>query len=119
MNLGSPFGFDASGRTAQNASGDEHIEQMLELLLFTNPGERVMRPSFGSGLMQLVFAPNSPELAATVQYTMQGAIQQYLGDLIALRQLTVTPDDSTLTIEIEYVVRSTGRQASLQLTQET
>jgi phage baseplate assembly protein W len=116
MNLQFPYGFDASGRTAQSGD-DDHIEQMLELLLFTNPGERVMRPSFGSGLMQLVFAPNSPELAATVQYTMQGAIQQYLGDLIALQQLTVTPDDSTLTIQIDYVVRSTGQQASLQLTQ--
>ena len=116
MNVQSPYGFDASGRTAHSSAND-HIEQMLELLLFTNPGERVMRPSFGSGVQQLVFAPNSSELAATVQYTMQGAIQQYLGDLIAVQQLTVTPEDSTLTIEIDYVVRSTGEQASLRLTQ--
>jgi hypothetical protein len=116
VNLQAPYSFDSTGRTAQSSATD-HIEQMLELLLFTNPGERVMRPNFGSGLQQLVFAPNSLELAATVQYTMQGAIQQYLGDIIALQQLTVTPDDSTLTIDIVYVVRSTGQQASLTLTQ--
>jgi len=114
VNLQVPFSFDSTGRTGQSSDSD-HIEQMLELLLLTSPGERVMRPSFGSGIQQLVFAPNSLELAATVQYTMQGAVQQHMGDIIALQQLTVTPDDSTLTIDIVYVVRSTGQQASLTL----
>jgi len=118
VNLQFPYAFDGTGRTAQSTDSD-HLEQMLELLLFTNPGERVMRPTFGSGLVQLVFDPNSVELAAAVQYTMQGAIQQYLGDLVAVQQLTVTPDDSTLSIQIDYVVRSTGQQASLKLTQGT
>ncbi|HLY02216.1 MAG TPA: GPW/gp25 family protein [Candidatus Cybelea sp.] len=116
MNVRYPYGFDSSGHTAQCADTD-HIDQMLEQLLFTNPGERVMQPNFGSGVMQLVFAPNSPQLAATVEYTMQGAIQQYLGDIIALQQLTVTAEDSTLTIDIGYIVRSTGQSASLTLTQ--
>jgi phage baseplate assembly protein W len=116
VNLHFPFGFDATGRSAHSSDTD-HMQEMLELLLFTNPGERVMRPTLGSGIQQLVFAPNSLELAATVQYTMQGAVQQYLGDIIALQQLTVTPDDSKLTIDIVYIVRSTGKQASLQLTQ--
>ncbi|HEY2474806.1 MAG TPA: GPW/gp25 family protein [Candidatus Cybelea sp.] len=116
MNVRYPYGFDPTGQTAQ-CGGSDHIEQMLAQLLFTNPGERVMQPNFGSGVAQLVFAPNSPQLAATVEYTMQGAIQQYLGDVIALQSLTVTPDDSTLTIDISYVVRSTGQTASVQLTQ--
>lgn len=116
MNLQFPWQFDSRGRTAESAD-DDHIRQMIELLLLTNPGERVMRPDFGSGLMQLVFAPNSPELAATVEYTMQAAVQRYLGDVIALQRLTVTSEDSTLTILLEYIVRSTGERASLQLTQ--
>ena len=57
---------------------------MIEQLLFTNPGERVNRPDFGSGLLQMVFAPNSPELAAALQFTTQAALQRYLGDLIDL-----------------------------------
>jgi hypothetical protein len=116
VNVRYPYGFDASGRTAESSDLD-HIEQMLAQLLFTNPGERVMQPNFGSGVMQLVFAPNSPQLAATVEYTMQGAIQQYLGDLIALQQLTVNAVDSELTIDIDYIVRNTGQSASLRLTQ--
>jgi hypothetical protein len=116
VNVQYPYGFDTSGHTAE-CDNTDHIDQMLEQLLFTNPGERVMQPNFGSGVMQLAFAPNSPQLAATVEYTMQGAIQQYLGDIIALQTLAVTAQDSTLTVDIGYVVRSTGQSASLSLTQ--
>jgi phage baseplate assembly protein W len=116
MNVRYPYGFDTSGQSAQ-CDDNDHINQMLAQLLFTNPGERVMQPNFGSGVAQLVFAPNSPQLAATVEYTMQGAIQQYLGDVIALQALTVDAQDSTLTIDISYIVRSTGQTASLRLTQ--
>jgi phage baseplate assembly protein W len=116
VNVRYPYGFDSTGQTAHCDDAD-HIDQMLAQLLFTNPGERVMQPNFGSGVAQLIFAPNSPQLAATVEYTMQGAIQQYLGDIIALQSLTVTADDSLLTIDISYIVRSTGQSASLQLTQ--
>ena len=52
---------------------------MIEQVLFTSPGERVNRPDFGSGLLQLVFAPNSPELATALQFTIQAALQQLAG----------------------------------------
>jgi phage baseplate assembly protein W len=113
MNVASPWQIDARGRTAE-AADDAHVLQMIELVLFTNPGERVNRPDFGSGLQQLVFAPNSPELAATVQYTMQAAIQRYLGDLISLNALTVTSDDDELTVFVSYTPRATGQPASAQ-----
>ena len=80
---------------------------MIEQLLFTNPGERVNRPDFGSGLLQMVFAPNSPELAAALQLTMQAALQRYLGDLIDTKAVEVTAQDSTLNIVVNYVVRRT------------
>src|SRR5215471_14726208 len=106
MNIDFPFHFDARGRTAAT-SDDDHIRDMIEQLLFTSPGERVNRPDFGSGLLQLVFAPNSPELAAALKFTMQAALQRYLGDLIDLQDLDVTVDDSTLHIVVRYVVRRT------------
>ena len=81
MNIDFPFHFDGRGRTAAT-DDDDHIRDMIEQLLFTSPGERVNRPDFGSGLLQLVFAPNSPELAAALQFTMQAALQRWLGDLI-------------------------------------
>ena len=81
---------------------------MLDQLLFTNPGERVNRPEFGSGLLQLIFAPNSPELAAALQFTTQAAIQQWLGDVIDLQDLSVTADEATLYVSIAYAVKRTG-----------
>jgi phage baseplate assembly protein W len=116
MNIAFPFHFDGRGRTA-SASNDQHILDMIEQLLFTNPGERVNRPDFGSGLQQLVFAPNSPELAAALQFTLQAALQNWLGDLIELQSLEVTSEDSTLSIAIEYIVRRTNERQVAQFSQ--
>jgi uncharacterized protein len=107
VNVDYPFHFDARGRTAAT-DDDDHIRDMIEQLLFTNPGERVNRPDFGSGLLDLVFAPNSPELAAALEFSMQAAIQQWLGDLIQVDSLEVLSEDATLRIELQYVVRRTG-----------
>ncbi|HEX8229994.1 MAG TPA: GPW/gp25 family protein [Chloroflexia bacterium] len=107
MHIDFPFHFDGRGRTATTGT-DDHIRDMIEQLLFTNPGERVNRPDFGSGLLQLVFAPNSPELAAALQFTMQAALQRWLGDLIEVQALEVVSEDSTLTIFLQYLVRRTG-----------
>ena len=106
MNIDFPYHFNCRGRTA-STDDDDHIRDMIEQLLFTNPGERVNRPDFGSGLLQMVFAPNSPELAAALQFTMQAALQRYLGDLIDLKSLDVTAQDSTLSVVVQYVVRRT------------
>jgi phage baseplate assembly protein W len=107
MNIDFPFRFDPLGRTA--ATGyDEHVRDMIVQLLFTNPGERVNRPDFGSGLRQLVFAPNSPEFAAALQYTVQAALQRWLGDVIQVLTLEVVSEGSTLRIKIEYTVLRTG-----------
>jgi len=103
-NLDYPFQFDSRGRTAE-VGQDAHIRDLIEQVLFTAPGERVNRPTFGSGLMQLVFAPNSDELAATTQFLVQGALQQWLGDLIVVESVQVESRDSILRVFIQYVVR--------------
>jgi phage baseplate assembly protein W len=105
MNIDFPFHFDGRGRTAATDDSD-HIRDMIEELLFTSPGERVNRPDFGSGLLQMVFAPNSREIAAALQFTTQAEIQRYLGDLIDLQQLEVTVQDATLNVSVRYVIRA-------------
>ena len=107
MNVDFPFQFDERGRTAVTSDAD-HVRDMLEQLLFTSPGERVNRPDFGSGLLELVFAPNSPELASALQFTTQGAIQRWLGDVLDLQRLVVTSEDATLRVQVEYALRRTG-----------
>jgi uncharacterized protein len=118
VNIDFPFRFDGTGRTASTTNYD-HIRDMLEQLLFTSPGERVNRSDFGSGLLQMVFAPNSAELASALQYTTQAAIQRFLGDLIQLQQLQVTAQDATLTVAVSYIVRSTGLSQTQNFTRST
>jgi hypothetical protein len=109
MNIDFPFQFDGRGRTAE--TGDvEHIRDMIEQFLFTNAGERVNRPEFGSGILQLIFAPNSPELAAALQFTIQAGLQQWLGDVIQVQALNVTSEDASIRVDLQYVVQRTGQQ---------
>jgi phage baseplate assembly protein W len=118
LNIKFPFHFDAKGHTA-STDYDDHVRDMLEELIFTNPGERVNRPDFGSGLLQMVFAPNSPELAAALQFTLKAAIDRWLGDIVTLQSLAVTSVDSTLTVDVAYVVRQTGTSRSDTFTRGT
>src|SRR5438132_11951949 len=111
MDIAFPLRFDSRGRTAL-ADRDDHVRDMIEQLVFTNPGERVNRPDFGSGLLQLVFAPNSPELAATVQFTIQAGLQRWLSDVILVQKVDVTSDDAELRVLVQYVVKRTGEQRS-------
>jgi uncharacterized protein len=106
MNIDFPFHFDGRGRTATTDDND-HIRDMIEQFLFTNAGERVNRPDFGSGLLQLIFAPNSPELASTLQFTIQAGLQQWLADVIEVRELEVTSEEATICVELKYLVRRT------------
>ena len=106
-NVDFPYRFDSRGRTAQTDDAD-HIRDLIYQVLFTSPGERVMRPTFGSGLLQLVFAPNSDVLAATTQMLVQGALQQWLGDLIVVEALSVEAEDATLRVTVQYVIRRTA-----------
>lgn len=105
MNIDFSYHFDGLGRTA-STDDDDHIRDMIEQLLFTSPGERVNRPDFGSGLLQMVFQPNSTELAAALQFTLQGSLQQILGDRIQLQGVQVTSNDSTLQVAVQYVIRN-------------
>jgi len=113
MNVDFPYQFDDSGRTA-TAKDDDHLRDLIAQVLFTSPGERVMRPDFGSGLLALTFEPNSVALAATTQALVQGALQHWLGHLIALESVEVIADDSTLSVSVSYVsLRTQERRRDL------
>jgi phage baseplate assembly protein W len=108
-----PYGFDSSGHTAQTDLPG-HILDMIEQILLTAPGERVNRPTFGCGVNQLVFAPNSDALAAAEQQVIQASLQQWLSDLIKVNSVTVTPQDSTLLITITYTIIQSQQQQTQQ-----
>lgn len=104
-----PYQIDPTGRTA-TADDGQHIQQLIVSLLSTIPGERVNRPAFGSAAHNLVFAPNSAEESTTVQYLLQSALQQWVGDLVYVEAVVVQGADATLTVTVQYVVRRTQQR---------
>jgi len=114
MEIAFPYGLDDRGRTA-TATYNDHVEQMLELLLLTQPGERVNQPTFGCGLLDQVFAPNSPEIAAALNVTIAAAISLWLRDVLSVTSLDVTAQGSQLIVNIGYTVLATGSATNLTL----
>lgn len=104
MQIDHPFHVDSRGRTA-DTDQDGHIRDLIEQVLFTAPGERVNRSTFGSGLMQLVFAPSSDELATATEFLVQGALQQWLADVIQVEAVRVRAEEAVLTVTVQFVVR--------------
>jgi uncharacterized protein len=109
VNVDFPYHIDGRGRTADTGA-DDHIRDLVEQVLFTTPGERVNRPTFGSGVLQLIFAPNGVALAAATQATIQGALQQWLGDLIQVEAIDVQSDDARLLVLIQYTIRRSQKR---------
>jgi phage baseplate assembly protein W len=114
MQVAYPFRVTGAGRTASQDSYDDHIRDMIEQVLFTSPGERVNRPDFGSGLMGFVFAAGNDETVAAAQFLVQGALQEWLGDLIEVEAVEVTADESRLNVTVQYRIIRTQQRAVAQ-----
>ena len=106
MNPNFPYQFDGRGRTLEPTSQD-HLEQMIEQVLFTSPGERVNMPDFGSGLLQLAFTPNSVEMAAATQFAVQAALQKWLAGYLTIQSVVATVQEALLTVTVNYTPLNT------------
>lgn len=110
MQVGFPLAVDGRGRLV-SPDYDEHVREMIELVLFTSPGERVNRPTFGSGLLRLVFAPRNAETLAAVQFQAQSQLQQWLGHVIDARSVTVELlGQDALKVDVRYLLRREARE---------
>lgn len=116
--LDHPLHFDGRGRAART-DVDDHVRDMVHQVLFTNPGERVNRPNFGCGLLQMVFMPNSDALAAATQFMVQGALHRWLADVIQVEQVRVSSQEERLVVDVVYVRRDSGRREQAQFTSPT
>ena len=105
--LAFPFTPDARGRSAV-VGLDRHIREMIEQVLFTSPGERVMRPDFGCGVKELLFQPASDALAAATQQMIHGALLRWLEDFISIQRVTVVVEDTALIVTVAYTPRGGG-----------
>ena len=117
MNVAFPYRVDGRGRTAEAESEDAYIRDFIEQVLFTVPGERVNRPDFGCGILQLVFAPNSDELAATLQVLVNASLQQWLGTLLRIDEVRAESSGATLAVHVRYTVLATQASRSARFVQ--
>lgn len=101
VRLASPPALDGRGRTGL-ADEDRYLRGLVEQVLFTRPGERVMRPDFGSGVDALVFAPAGDELAQATRGLVHGALQRFLGDLLRVEEVTVVATDARVDVTVIY-----------------
>ena len=92
-----------------------HVAQMIRQVLLTAPGERVMRPEFGCGLRQMVFAPNDPATAGLLRVTVQQALERWLGSVIAVDQIDIVAEGETLVVRLRYVLLAAGDQRTLDV----
>ena len=113
-----PLHVDGAGHTA-TTDYDDHVRDLVEQLLFTAPGERVNRPTFGTGLLQLVFLPNSEPLATATKAAVQGALTQWLGDVIAVQDVEVDANDALLEVTVRYTVLRTQQSREITLARAT
>jgi Bacteriophage baseplate protein W len=104
-NVNFPYQFDGLGRTMDPLQ--DYVRQLVEQVLFTSPGERVNLPDFGSGLLQLPFAPNSVEMAAATQFTVQAALQKWLSSYIKVQSVVASADEAVLKVTVTYSLLST------------
>jgi len=113
-----PFRIDYRGRTAE-ADYDRHVRDLIEQVLFTAMGERVNRPDFGTGIMQLVFAPGSDQLATTLQFMVRAALQQWLGERLTINEVRVESREATLRVSVAYLVNLTQESRMTEFTRST
>jgi hypothetical protein len=106
-----PFRLASSGHLASPAYTD-HVDEMVRQVLFTAPGERVMRATFGTGLQRLIFASVGPEQVATLQVMVQAALTRSLAGVIAVESVSTAAEDSRVTVTIVYTVLATGERRS-------
>jgi phage baseplate assembly protein W len=112
---GHPLRIDAGAGQVARASYADHVNQLIEQLLLTSPGERLNLPEFGCGLRRAVFAPQNDALAATVKIQVQQAIDTFLGDQVQLTGIDVRSgadptsgvDQGELLVTVSYVLVDT------------
>lgn len=109
-----PPRIDAQGGLALTSTVSE-LEQAIAIILTTSPGQRVMRPTFGCRLYELVFAPNNSQTAARARRYVEDALRMWEPRINVIEvKAHPDPDDATrLLINVEYEIKATHDRRSL------
>jgi len=103
-----------SGAALAYVDGPEKVRQSILIILDTDPGERVMRPTFGCGLRRYLMKPNTTATRALLQREVERALSSF-EPRISLSGVTVDPGDdpAMVLIQIAYMHLRTGRKDNL------
>ncbi|MBB2948487.1 hypothetical protein FB565_008270 [Actinoplanes lutulentus] len=103
-----------TGRIAR-VSYEQDIEQSILIILSTSRGERVMRPGFGCGIHDLVFAAVTTQLIAQIEATVREALREHEAriDVREVRVGTGAIDRGLLDVEIHYEIRATNQPGNV------
>ena len=110
-----PVERDRSGQQFATAAYEESIRQAIRIILSTSKGERVMRPDFGCGLFELVFAPNNAATRGMAEHHVREALSIW-EPRIDVDRVEAMPDGAqgeVLLIHIDYRVRTTDNRFNL------
>ena len=115
--LGIGWNFPVASVAGQTemAQYEEDVRQAVLIVLLTNPGERVMRPTFGAGLNDFLFEPINPTTMATLAQRVEDSLIDW-EPRIDVISVAVNPDankNAMLLIDIVYRVRATNNVANL------
>ena len=102
--LAFPFHIGVDGRASTIASLDQHVRDELIQLLLTNLGERPFLPEFGGGMRRLLFEGSTDATAAMAKATITEALSRWLGTRLTVQSLSASVEQSTITVDIQYVV---------------
>jgi phage baseplate assembly protein W len=109
-----PLRVDATGRIA-TVGGEQEIEEAIRLVLGTAPGERPMRPEFGCGIHEYVFAPGDGATAGRIAREVRTALERW-EPRIDVDDVEVAFDavhTGTLYIDVHYTIRSSNNSRNL------
>lgn len=96
---GYPLRIDGGSQQAAQAPYAAHVEQMIEQVLLTSPGERVDLPQFGCGLRALVFAPMTDSLQASLQIQVTQALGRWLAGVVDVTSVDVETSGTVAALE--------------------
>ncbi|MDQ1566111.1 MAG: uncharacterized protein QOF96_991 [Actinomycetota bacterium] len=112
--LAFPLRTDATGRIAL-VTRDAELQESMRLVLGTAFGERPMRPEFGCGIHDLVFAPADDTTAGRVAHAVQQSLERWEPRVEVLDVEVTFADDSSTTmyVDVSYTPRGTNDPRNL------
>lgn len=110
-----PPAFDPRTRETVMVTQHQDVEESLRILLSTSPGERVMHPNYGCGLMRMVFENMDESRLTEIRSLVERAVL-FFEPRVILHELLIDTDElfeGILRLRLDYSIRTTNTRHNL------